>query len=117
LLRTVARDCLITVETNRYSVPAAYVGQCVEVQWGAGETMQIYHQGTLIATHRRAHGQHQCCVEPAHYAPLRPSVHPPDSSQSAEAVCPTNWTGMLPEVAVRALAIYDALLGQEVNHD
>jgi transposase len=41
LLRTVARDCLSTVETNRYSVPAAYVGQCVEVQWGTGETVPI----------------------------------------------------------------------------
>ncbi len=33
MLRTVARDCLVTIETNRYSVPAAYVGQSVEVQW------------------------------------------------------------------------------------
>jgi hypothetical protein len=32
LLRTGARDCLVTVETNHYSVPAAYVGQTVEVQ-------------------------------------------------------------------------------------
>jgi hypothetical protein len=31
LLRTVARDCLVTVETNRYSVPPIYVGQRVEV--------------------------------------------------------------------------------------
>src|SRR5262249_19929671 len=38
-LRTVARDGLVTVETNRYSVPVAYVGQGVEVQWGPGETV------------------------------------------------------------------------------
>jgi hypothetical protein len=43
--RRVARDCLVTIETNRYSVPAAYVGQTVEVQWGVAATVQIYHQG------------------------------------------------------------------------
>ena len=117
LLRTVARDCLVTVETNRYSVPAAYVGQCVEVQWGVGETVQIYHRGTLIATHRRVHGHHQRCVEPAHYAMLRPAGHSPGASQSDTGVCPMSWTERLPEVAVRALAVYEALLGPEVTHD
>jgi transposase len=117
VLRTVARDCLVTVETNRYSVPAAYVGQSVEVQWGAGETVQIYHQGTLIATHRRSHGHHQRCVDPAHYAMLRRPAPPPGVPQRAEPVQPTRWTGELPEVAVRELAIYEALLGEEVYHD
>ena len=78
VLCTVARDCLVTVETNRYSVPAAYVGQTVEVQWGADATVQIDCQGTLIATHARASGRHQLCVEPAHYvrrsSPDRPSL-------------------------------------------
>jgi hypothetical protein len=32
-------------------------------------------------------------------------------------VRPTSWTGALPEVAVRELAVYEALLGQEVSHD
>jgi transposase len=40
LLRTVARDCLVTVDPNRYAVPAASVGQRVEVQWGPAETVQ-----------------------------------------------------------------------------
>lgn len=117
LLRTVARDCLVTVETNRYSVPAAYVGQSVEVQWGAGETVQIYHQGTLIATHPRAHGHHQRCVELAHYAMLRRPVLPAGATQSSEPVRPTSWPGALPEVTVRELAVYEALLGEEVYHD
>jgi transposase len=61
LLRTVARDCLVTVETHRYAVPAADVGPCVEVPWGAGETVQIYYPGPLIATHPRVSGHHQRC--------------------------------------------------------
>jgi hypothetical protein len=117
LLRTVARDCLVTVETNRYSVPAAYGGQCVEVQWGVGETVQIYHQGPLIATHRRVHGQHQRCVEPAHSARLRPAGPSPGASQGDAGVGATRWTERLPEVAGRAWAVYEALLGPEVNHD
>jgi transposase len=117
VLRTVARDCLVTVETNRYSVPAAYVGQDVEVQWGAGATVQLYHRGTLIATHRRAYGHHQRCVEPAHYAMLRRPAPPPGALQSDEPAHPTRWTSALPEVAVRELAVYEALLGPEVSHD
>jgi hypothetical protein len=71
LLRTVARDCRVTVETDRDSVPAPYVGQVVEVPWGAAATVQIYHQGTLIAMHPRAEGQPQLCIDPAHYQTLR----------------------------------------------
>jgi transposase len=115
LLRTVARDCLVTVETNRYSVPAAYVGQTVEVQWGTDATVQIYHQGTLIATHGRASGHHQCCVEAAHYAALRPPIPPAGESPGEDPVRLTSWTGPFPEVAVRELAVYEALCGQEVR--
>jgi transposase len=115
LLRTVARDCLVTVETNRYSVPAVYVGQTVEVQWGTDATVRIYHQGTLIATHGRASGHHQRCVEAAHYAALRPPAPPAGESPSEDPVRLTSWTGPFPEVAVRELAVYEALCGPEVH--
>jgi transposase len=115
LLRTVARDCLVTVETNRYSVPAPYVGRVVEVQWGAAATVQIYHQGTLIATHPRAEGQHQLYIDPAHYQVLRTPLAVP--SVAPEPADLTAWLGAVPEVAVRELAVYDALVGPEVRHD
>jgi Mu transposase-like protein len=115
LRRTVARDCLVTVETNRYSVPAAYVGQTVEVQWGTDATVRISHQGTLIATHGRASGHHQRGVEAAHDAALRPPAPPAGESPSEDPVRLTSWTGPFPEVAVRALAVYEALGGQEVH--
>jgi transposase len=117
LLRVVARDCLVTVETNRYSVPAAYVGQCVEVQWGPEETVQFYHQGTLIASHPRQRGQHQLCVEPAHYAALHPRPSPPALPGHGDGLRLASWTGPFPEVAVRALTVYEALCGQEVGHE
>ena len=80
LCRKVASDCLMTVETNLYSVPPAYVGRTVEVHWSPEGAIQIYHHGTLIATHPRAHGQHQLNVDPVHYQALR--RHPPEPSAS-----------------------------------
>ena len=118
LLRTVARDGLVTVETNRDSVPAAYVGQRVEVQWGVGGTVQVYHRGTLMATHVRARGQHQRWVDPVHYQALRqPPTAPPEQHGGTGSLALTAWTGPFPEVAVRALAVYEAPCGQEVSHD
>jgi hypothetical protein len=118
LLRTVARDCLVTVETNRYSVPPTYVGQRVEVQWGPAGAVHVYHRGTLIARHPRLSGPHQQCVDPSHYQLLRqPPAPPPTQSDAPTGLGLTSWTGPFPEVAVRALSVYEALWGQEVGHD
>ena len=64
LCRKVAPDGLVTWETHRYSVPPAYVGRTVEVHSSHQGAIQISHQGTLIATHPRAPGQHQVDVDP-----------------------------------------------------
>jgi hypothetical protein len=79
--------------------------------------VQIYHQGTLIATHPRLRGHHQRCVEPAHYAMLHPAGSAPGARQGYAGVGTMRWTEGLPEVAIRALAVYEALLGPEVPHD
>jgi transposase len=118
LCRQVAADCLVALETNRYSVPPAYVGRTVEGHWSPAGVVQIYHQGTLIATHPRAAGQHQLCVDPAHYQALR-QPRPRSSAAPGQqgALVLTNWSGPLPEVAVRSLTWYEALVSQEVGHD
>ncbi len=118
LCRKVATDCLVTVETNRYSVPPAYVGRTIEVHWSAEGAIEMYHQGTLIATHPQAHGQHQVCVDPVHYRALRQrSPEPSVSTHPEGSLALTTWTGPFPEVAIRPLACYEALIGQEVDHD
>jgi Integrase core domain len=118
LCRKVATDCLVAVETNRYSVPPAYVGRTVEVYWSAEGAIEMYHQGTLIATHPRADGQHQVCVDPVHYQALRRRSPEPSASPDPEgSLALTAWTGPFPEVAIRPLACYEALIGQEVAHD
>lgn len=66
-LRHVAKDCLVSFETNRYSVPFRFVGQPVEVM-SDGESVLFYHDGKLIVTHPRCEGRHRCRTDRAHYA-------------------------------------------------
>lgn len=106
-VRQVATDCLVTVETNRYSVPWRFVGATVEVQPGPEDTLQIYHRGDLIATHPRHPGRHRVCMDPGHYAGLGPR-RPPPPSPPGPAV--SLWGVPAPEVEVRDLAVYAALL-------
>ena len=51
-LFTISKDCLVSFQTNRYSVPHRFVGQQVEVQ-SDHDFIRIYHQGELIALHPR----------------------------------------------------------------
>ena len=47
LVRKVGSDCLVDVDTNRYSVPHEYVGRKVEVLVAAGE-VAIRYDGVEI---------------------------------------------------------------------
>jgi hypothetical protein len=49
-LRVVAADYLVSVDTNRYSVPFTLIGQPVEVL-RRGDTVEIFHRGARVATH------------------------------------------------------------------
>jgi hypothetical protein len=64
--RRVANDCLVDVDTIRYSVPHALVREEVEVLVG-DEDVRIFHGGIEVARHRRAFEPHTCVVDPAHY--------------------------------------------------
>ena len=69
-LRRVSWDSYIEVRGNRYSVPAALVGQMVVVRIGLDDSLRVYQEEQLVATH---------CLQPAregwatvaeHHAPL-----------------------------------------------
>ena len=97
LLRTVARDCLVTVETNYDVVPAAYVGKRVEVQWGPERMVHISHHGRLIARHPRLSGQHQPWVDPCHYQLLHQQPGAPrERRDGPTGLALTAWTGPFP---------------------
>jgi len=48
VIRHVAKYCLVSFQTNRYSVPHRFVDQQVEVQ-SDNDFIRIYHQGELMA--------------------------------------------------------------------
>ncbi len=99
--RTVATDCLVTYETNRYSVPARLVGKTVEVVV-TGSALSVYHRGERVAEHVLNPGRFQTVMEKAHYAELfKRRMAPP--AQKGSPIHP--W----PEVEERPLAVYEDL--------
>jgi hypothetical protein len=107
LVRTVAEDYLVSVDTNRYSVPFTLIGQPVEVVRRAGQ-LQIFHRGVLVAEHAELPGHHQLRLIPAHGPGA--SARTVRRRQSTRLTAPTGRPA-LPEVEVRDLTYYDALTG------
>ena len=62
LTRVVATDYLVTVDTNRYSVPFTLIGQPVEVL-RHDRCLQMRHRGQVVATHPVLGGRHQLRIE------------------------------------------------------
>ncbi len=105
LSRIVARDYLVSLDTNRYSVPFPLIGQTVEVE-AHGEQVRIYRRSELVATHPRLAGQHQFHILPEH----GPGAVQRMQRQRRSAVAAHRSTpGAFPDVEIRDLALYDAL--------
>jgi transposase len=73
--RKVASDALIDLDTNRYSVPAEYVGRSVEVRSEAG-MVAVRCDGHEIARHAELRGRHQCSMQPEHVSGLHSRAEP-----------------------------------------
>jgi hypothetical protein len=106
--RIVAEDYLVSVATNRYSVPFRFIGQRVEVQQ-RGETIHIFHRDQEIATHPVLPGPHQFRILPEHGPGAIARLPRQRRSTVTE---PTRRMAALPEVEVRDLACYEALCGR-----
>ena len=63
--RQVSRDCLVSFEGHRYSVPFAWVGQLVDVR-GTARDVVVRGGGEEIARHRRG-TQALVLLEKSHY--------------------------------------------------
>lgn len=104
LLRRVARDAYVSYRGNRYSVPWTAVGQEVALREAAGQL--TIHLGDLrLAEHPLCVGTHQVRTVPAHHADL-----PPLPSGSAPGKPRLELLLGGPEVEVRSLASYEALV-------
>lgn len=74
--RRVSRDCLVSFEGRRYSVPFAWVGRLVEVR-GTARHVVVYGDGAELARHPR-HTAQRLVLTPAHYdGPSTPAVLAP----------------------------------------
>jgi transposase len=69
-VRIVARDCLVSYEANRYSVPWRLVGKSVVVKDADDGRIRIFLTDGLVAEHEKARGKHQVVIDPEHHAGL-----------------------------------------------
>ena len=105
--RIVAEDYLVNFEANRYSVPFRLIGQTVEVT-RRGERLQIQYRGTLAAEHDVLPGKYQVRIRPEH--------GPGAIARTARRVRSTlvspgaGRRPTLPEVEIRDLAVYEAVI-------
>jgi len=106
LHRVVAEDWLVSIDTNRYSVPFTLIGQAVEIHRRAGR-LRVLHRGGLVVEHPELAGRHQLRILPEH--------GPGAIARTARARRSTGSTppsaGLAPVVEVRDLALYEALGG------
>jgi transposase len=110
--RIVADDYLVSIDTNRYSVPFQLIGRVVEVVRRDDE-IRILHRGEVVATHRVLTGKYEVRIDPAH--------GPGAASRNARQRRSTPWPVELDapqahaEVEIRDLAIYDALAAPAIE--
>ena len=99
--RHVSRDCMVTFETNRYSVPFRLVGKAVEVR-GEGDSIRIFHGSRLVVVHLRCEGRYQNRIDRNHYRGML-ARHQPVLS------CAYHSYRDAEDVQIRDLAFYEAI--------
>ncbi|MGH8702596.1 MAG: IS21 family transposase, partial [Burkholderiales bacterium] len=106
--RVVAEDWLVSIDTNRYSVPCTLIGKTVQVLRVGGD-WQISHQGRLVAEHPVLAGRYQLSVHPAHGpGAIARNARKRFGTPAAPAA---RLAAPLPEVELRDLAVYEQLFG------
>jgi len=68
-LLKVTSTCLVSVDRNRYSVPAQWAGQVVSVRVTA-HNLSVVAKGETIAAHQRSFLRDQLICNPWHYLPV-----------------------------------------------
>lgn len=103
--RIVADDFLVSLDTNRYSVPFTLIGQTVDVERRSGE-VRVHHKGRVVAVHPELTGRHQLCVLPEH----GPGAVARNRRHRTSTPRPLDLAGHVADVEARDLAAYEAVL-------
>jgi transposase len=106
LARMVATDWLVSVDTNRYSVPFTLIGQPVQIHRRNG-TLRIIHRGAVVAEHAELVGKHQLRILPEH----GPGASTRTARQRHSSPAAAGAAASATVVEIRDLAVYDALVG------
>jgi len=104
-VRRVTRDAFVCWKSNRYSVPWQHAGKEVLVR-EVGAVVEILREQTQLAVHPLCLQQHQALQLPAHHADI-PTQAPKGGKARLSLKVST------PEVEVRSLDAYEALLSLE----
>lgn len=108
--RKVMNDCMISFESNYYSVPHAFVGSRVGVQDLKNGILEIYDEtGTRISCHRKCNGKHQIQKMKKHFEGLLTENHKAKARKA-----PLMIPEQSPKVHQRPLEVYDSLIGEVV---
>jgi transposase len=67
--KRVSSLCLVSIDRNRYSVPAQWANKVVSVRLTA-DRIRVVAQGQLISEHSRSFGRDQLVCDPWHYLPV-----------------------------------------------
>jgi transposase len=105
--RVVAEDWLVSIDSNRYSVPCRLIGQTVQVV-RAGGVWQIRYRGEVVAEHPVLAGRHQLSVYPEH-GPGATARNARQRYAEALETVPSPVTLAEP-VEVRDLQVYEQML-------
>lgn len=108
--RVVAEDWLVSIDGNRYSVPFVLIGKTVQVVREGGEWI-IRHRGAVVAAHAVLAGRAQLSVRHEH----GPGAAARNARQRYSAPSPSAASDPLREVEVRDLAVYERLIGAELE--
>jgi transposase len=116
--RRVARDCLVSFEGRRYSVPFASVGRTVEVR-GTAHHVVVIAEGRELARHAR-HTAARLVLTPAHYdgestAAVRAPTPLGRRAQLQLAALPGLPGLPTPAAVVRPLSAYIALVEDAIH--
>lgn len=101
--RKVNREGMISVDTNRYSVPDKTTCRMITVHFGPS-TLRLYDEANnWIATHSRLEGRHGSRTDPSHRR------SPPPGQLDRLPKTKTGRSGESPGIPVRSLDIYAAI--------
>ena len=105
--RIVAEDYLVSLDTNRYSVPFTLIGHAVEVERRDAQ-VRIHHRGKLVVVHAELPGRHGIALLPEHGP--GPAVRNARQRRATAAGPALASTRESLAVEQRDLATYDELL-------